>query len=104
MENITDADFESTISSSDIPVLVDFWAEWCPPCKMLIPALEELSSEYEGKIKIIKMNVDENTNTPQKFSITGIPTLIIFKNNEAVETLVGALPKSQLEEVIKKHI
>ncbi len=104
MENITDADFESTISSSDIPILVDFWAEWCMPCKMIIPALEELSSEYEDKIKIIRMNVDENTDTPQKFGITGIPTLIIFKNNEAVETLVGALPKPQLEEVIKKHI
>ena len=104
MESITDSNFKDVVSNSEYPIVVDFWAEWCMPCKMLTPILEELSSEYEGKVKFMKMNVDENQETPQQYGITGIPTLIIFKNGEAVENLVGALPKNQLSEVINKHI
>ncbi|MBU1077131.1 MAG: thioredoxin [Spirochaetes bacterium] len=104
MENLSDANFKEVISNSGSPVVVDFWADWCMPCKMITPVLEELSQKYEGKLKIVKLNVDENPNTPQKFGITGIPTLIVFKNGEAVENIVGALPKAQLEEIFNKHI
>ncbi len=104
MENITDANFQETISKSDSPVIVDFWAEWCMPCKMITPVLEEIAEDYDGKIQIMKMNIDENPDTPQQFGITGIPTLIIFQNGEAVENIIGVVPKTQIEEAIKKYI
>lgn len=94
--SISDADFESQVLHANVPVLVDFWAEWCGPCKMLAPILESVAGEYAGKVKIMKVNVDQNPETPAKFGIRGIPTLILFKNGEAAATKVGALNKSQL--------
>lgn len=93
---VTDANFETEVLKSPVPVLVDFWAEWCGPCKMIAPILEELAKEYAGKIKFTKLNVDENSQTPAKYGIRGIPTLILFKGGNAEATKVGALSKSQL--------
>ena len=100
----TDANFDTEVLKSDQPVLVDFWAEWCGPCKALGPTIDELAGEYAGKAKIFKMNVDENPNTPGRFRIRGIPTLIVFKGGQAVETLVGAHPKATISELIKKTL
>lgn len=99
---VTDDNFETEIVKSDIPVMVDFWAEWCGPCKMVGPVVEELSKEYAGKIKIGKMDVDQNRETPAKFGIRSIPTLILFKGGEVAQTIVGAQPKSYIEEELKK--
>jgi len=99
---VTDQNFEQEILKSEIPALVDFWAAWCGPCKMVAPVVEELAKEYKGKIKIAKMNVDENRQTPAKFGIRNIPTLILFKNGEVVQTIIGAQPKSYLETELKK--
>ncbi|MFZ7110825.1 MAG: thioredoxin [Desulfatiglandales bacterium] len=99
---VTDQNFETEIMQSDIPAMVDFWAEWCGPCKMVGPVVEQLSKEYKGKIKIGKMNVDNNRVTPGKFGIRSIPTLILFKGGEVAQTIVGAQPKSYIEEEIKK--
>jgi len=101
---VTDDNFETEIVKSDIPVMVDFWAEWCGPCKMVGPVVEELSKEYAGKIKIGKMDVDQNQQTPAKFGIRSIPTLILFKGGEVAQTIVGAQPKSYIEEELKKVI
>lgn len=98
--HVTDASFESEVLAADIPVLVDFWAEWCGPCKMIAPVLAEIANEYEGKIKVCKMDVDANTETAPKFGIRGIPTLMIFKGGNAEATKVGALSKSQLAEFV----
>lgn len=98
--HVTDASFEAEVLNAEGPVLVDFWAEWCGPCKMIAPVLDELSGEYDGKIKICKMDVDANQGTPGKFNIRGIPTLIIFKDGSAEATKVGALSKAQLVEFI----
>lgn len=97
VQHINDADFNNTVLKSDLPVLVDFWAQWCGPCKMIAPILEEIAPEYAGKLKIVKMDVDANTQTPSQYSIRGIPTLLIFKNGELIGTKVGALSKSQLK-------
>jgi len=99
---VTDADFEEQIVKSDLPAMVDFWAEWCGPCKTVGPVVEELALEYKGKIKIAKMNVDENRETPAKFGIRNIPTLILFKGGEVAQTIVGAYPKSHLDGELKK--
>ena len=99
---VTDDNFEQEILKSSIPAMVDFWAEWCGPCKMVGPVVEELAKEYEGKIKIGKMNVDENRQTPAKFGIRAIPTLILFKDGQVAQTIVGAQPKSAIEEELKK--
>ncbi|MYM63518.1 thioredoxin TrxA [Pseudomaricurvus sp. HS19] len=98
--HVTDASFEAEVLQAEGPVLVDFWAEWCGPCKMIAPVLDELSSEYDGKVKICKMDVDANQETPAKFNIRGIPTLIIFKGGAAEATKVGALSKAQLVEFV----
>lgn len=100
---INDNDFDTTIGS-DKPTLVDFWAPWCGPCKAIGPVIEELAGEYEGKVQIGKMNVDDNPNTPGKFGIRAIPTLILFKDGEVVDQVTGAVGKSQLVELINKAI
>lgn len=99
--HVTDANFEEEVLKSEIPVLVDFWAEWCGPCKMIAPVLDELAGDYNGKVKVCKMDVDANKDTPTKFGIRGIPTLIIFKNGAAEATKVGALSKAQLTEFVE---
>jgi len=96
MISTSDANFDTEVLQSDIPVLVDFWAEWCGPCKMIAPILDDAASEYEGKVKIAKLNIDENPSTPPKYGVRGIPTLMLFKNGEVDATHVGALSKSQL--------
>ena len=102
--HINDADFESVVVNSDIPVLLDFWAPWCGPCKMIAPVLDELASEFAGKVKIVKMNVDDNQATPAQFGVRSIPTLLLIKNGQVVATQVGALPKTQLANFINQHI
>lgn len=102
--HITDTSFEEDVLKSDTPVLVDFWAAWCGPCKMIAPILEEIVGEYEGRVKICKMDVDSNTETPGKFNVRGIPTLMLFKNGSMEATKVGALSKSQLTEFIDSSI
>ena len=100
----TDSTFESEVLSSDQPVLVDYWAEWCGPCKMIAHILDEISSEYDGKLKIAKLNIDENPETPPKYGIRGIPTLMLFKNGNVEATKVGALSKSQLTAFLDSNI
>jgi len=101
---VTDATFDAEVRQSPIPVVVDFWAEWCGPCKQIGPALEELSNEYDGKIKVVKVNVDENMNTPTQMGVRGIPALFIFKDGEVVSNRAGAAPKAALESWIKDSI
>ncbi len=96
IKHVSDASFDTDVLKSDTPVLVDFWAEWCGPCKMIAPILDELAAPYEGKMQIAKVNVDENRDIPAKFGIRGIPTLILFKNGQVAATKVGALSKAQL--------
>jgi thioredoxin 1 len=96
LQAVSDASFETDVLQADTPVLVDFWAEWCGPCKMLSPILEEVSDQYVGRIKFVKLNIDDNSETPAKYGIRGIPTLMIFKNGNAIATKVGALSKAQL--------
>ncbi len=93
---VADGSFEDEVLKSDVPVLVDYWAEWCGPCKMIAPILEEIAGDYQGKLKIAKLNIDENPNTPPKYGIRGIPTLMLFKDGNVEATKVGALSKSQL--------
>ena len=100
----TDANFQAEVIKSDLPVLVDFWAPWCGPCLMIAPVVEELAETHKGKLKVVKMNVDENALTPQAYGIMAIPTMILFKGGELKEKLVGALPKAKLNEAIAKHI
>ncbi len=99
--HVTDESFEAEVLKADVPVLVDFWAEWCGPCKMIAPVIAEIATQYEGKLKVCKMDVDANTETAPKLSIRGIPTLMIFKNGNAEATKVGALSKTQLSEFIE---
>lgn len=101
---VTDATFELEVKQSPIPVLVDFWAPWCGPCRQIAPLIDEISKDYEGKLKVVKLNTDDNIRTAQEYSISGIPSLIIFKGGEAVEKLVGLLPKSSLTGAIDKYL
>ncbi len=102
--HINDADFETAVVQSDIPVLVDFWAPWCGPCKMIAPILDEIAPEFEGKAKIVKINVDDNQLVAGQFGVRSIPTLLLFKNGQLVATQVGALPKNQLAAFINQHL
>ncbi len=102
--DVTDATFEAEVLKSDKPTLIDFWASWCAPCKAIAPIVDELAAEYEGKVKVTKMNVDENPMTPSKFGVRGIPTLILFKGGQVVEQKVGAVPKAQLADMLKKAL
>ena len=102
--HLSDAAFEQEVLQSQLPVLVDYWAEWCGPCKMIAPILDEISKEYEGRLKVTKLNIDENQNTPPKYGIRGIPTLMLFKNGNVEATKVGALSKSQLTAFIDSNI
>ncbi len=102
--NVTDASFEDDVLKADGAVLVDYWAEWCGPCKMIAPVLEEIAKEYSGKLKVCKLNIDENNETPPKFGIRGIPTLMLFKGGNIEATKVGALSKSQLAAFIDANL
>lgn len=99
---VTDGDFEEQIIKSELPAMVDFWAEWCGPCKMVSPVVEELAKEYKGKIKIASLDVDGNRQTPTRFGIRNIPTLIFFKGGEVSQTIIGAQPKSAIDQELKK--
>jgi thioredoxin 1 len=101
---VTDASFETDVLQSDVPVLVDYWAEWCGPCRMIAPILDEISADYAGRLKVAKLNIDENPGTPPKFGIRGIPTLMLFKGGQNVATKVGALSKSQLAAFIDSNL
>jgi len=101
---LSDDTFENDVLKSTVPVLVDFWASWCAPCKAISPVVDGLAAEYEGKVKVGKLNVDENPATPGQYGVRGIPTLILFKDGKIVDQVVGAVPKNQLEGLIKKAL
>lgn len=103
MKQINDSNFESEVLKNEKPVLVDFWASWCGPCRALAPVFEEVSTKFEGKVDFVKVNVDEASETPTKYGIRSIPTLILFKNGEAVETISGSVSSEQIEEFVNKH-
>ncbi|OPX20763.1 MAG: thioredoxin [Desulfobacca sp. 4484_104] len=102
--HVTDANFEGEILKSETPALVDFWAAWCGPCRAIAPVVEELAKDYAGKLKVAKMNVDENSQTPAKYGIRAIPTLILFKNGNVADQITGAVSKSQIENAVKKML
>lgn len=104
IQNVTDGSWESDVLKSDEPVLVDYWAEWCGPCKMVAPILEEIATEYSDRIKVCKIDIDENAQMPQKYGVRGIPTLMLFKEGQVEATKVGALTKSQLAAFIDRYI
>jgi len=104
IKHISDASFEADVLKADKPVLVDYWAEWCGPCKMIAPILDEVSAAYQGKLQIAKMNVDDNRDIPAKFGIRGIPTLMLFKNGQLAATKVGAVSKAQLTAFIDQQL
>jgi thioredoxin 1 len=104
VQTFTDGNFEETVLKSHAPVLVDFWAEWCGPCKLLGPTVDALATEYAGKLTIGKLNIDENPTTPEQFQIRGIPTLLLFKGGQVVESVVGLAHKDDLKKTIDKHL
>ena len=104
IKHVTDATFDADVLKADKPVLVDYWAEWCGPCKMIAPILDEVASAYQGKLTVAKMNVDENAKTPAKYGIRAIPTLIVFKGGQVVEQITGAVSRSIIENALKKAL
>jgi len=104
MKTINDNNFKQEVLEEDLPVLVDFWAEWCGPCRMIAPVVEQIAKEYKSKLKVCKLNVDEAPATASSYGIISIPTLAIFKNGKVADKIVGALPKAKLETKIKKHV
>jgi len=106
VSSVTDNSFEAEViqASQTQPVMVDFWAEWCRPCHMLAPTVAEIATDYAGRLKVVKVNVDENVNTAGKFNIRGIPTLLIFKGGQVAEQIVGAVPKDQISKVVDRHL
>lgn len=104
VSNIKDNMFEAEVLQAEVPVVIDFWAPWCGPCKSIAPLLEEIAKEYEGKLKIVKMNVDENPYTPSQYNVRGIPNLVFFKNGEVANQIVGSVPKEQLLEAVNQIV
>jgi thioredoxin 1 len=102
--NISDVEFEKEVINSELPVLVDFWAPWCGPCRMIAPVIDEISAKYEGKVKVVKLNTDENPKTPSDYQISAIPTLLFFKSGKVVKEIVGITPKEEIEKVIEEII
>lgn len=102
--NVSDSNFEALVLKSEIPALVDFWASWCAPCRAIAPIVEEMANEYVGRVRVAKMNVDDNPATPGRYGVRGIPTLILFKGGKVVDQLVGAVPKNQIKDLIEKGI
>ena len=102
--NVMDANFEEEVIGSELPVLVDFWAVWCGPCRMVTPLVEQIAQEYSDRLKVAKLNVDENQGIPAKYGIMSIPTLLLFKGGELKETIVGALPKNKIVDAVSKHL
>ncbi len=103
-KTLTDGEFKQEVLESDRPVLVDFWADWCGPCKMIAPLVDELAGEYDGKLKVVKMDVDANPSTAMQYGIRSIPTLLVFKNGKVVEQIIGAVPKQRLVDKITLHL
>ena len=104
IKQVSDSSFESDVLQSDAPVLVDYWAEWCGPCKMIAPILEEVSRDYDGRVQVAKLNVDDNPSMPSRYGVRGIPTLMLFKNGQVAATKVGALSKSQLKVFLDENL
>lgn len=104
MKQVTDDSFEQDVLKAETPVLVDFWAEWCGPCRQIAPALEELAKDMDDKVTVAKLNIDENPNTPTKYGVRGIPTLMVFKDGQVAATKIGALPKSKLYEWVESVV
>ena len=104
VSSVSDTTFEQDVLASDIPVLVDFWAPWCGPCRMVGPIVEEVAEQYEGRVKVVKINTDENPGTASRYGIRSIPTLMVFKGGQQVDTVVGAVPKATLSTVLEKHM
>jgi thioredoxin 1 len=101
---VTDASFEQDVLQADVPVLIDFWAEWCGPCRAIGPVVADLAKEYDGRLKVVKMNVDENPQTPSRYGVRGIPNLILFKGGQVRDQIVGAVPKAQLVKAINQVV
>jgi thioredoxin 1 len=104
ISEVSDASFRQDVLESDLPVLIDFWAPWCGPCKMISPVVEELAGEYEGRIKVVKMNVDDNPQTPSQYGVRGIPNLVLFRGGKPVDQIVGAVPKARLVSAINQAL